>query len=389
MSGVVEGFNELDAVEKIKRTCDVVIKVTEVKQNAGSILQKEIGGNKLNRKAFTIMCSQYAIILRAGLSVGRTTHLLADKTTDKPLKKILLKVAEDVDAGRALSDSFADHGAAILPATFVETIRAGEASGTLDKSFDSMYRHYDKQTKMRSKIKNVLTYPTFVLLMAIVVVIVLMAVVVPSFTDIFASYGSELPLMTRMLIGMSEFCRAHGLKLVLALALGILIFKIYGNTEEGRLKLAKLGLKLPVLGNINQLNAASQFANTMATLLGSGLAMNRAISITASVLDNYYIGQEVGKVTGLMEEGRSVGASLRESGCMPDILVDMVAVGETTGEMEQTLSTIAGYYDTELDMAITSALNKLEPAVLVFMAAVAGFIVIAVYVAMFEMYAIM
>ena len=147
---MVEGFNELDAVEKIKRTCDVVIKVAEVKQNAGSILQKEIGGNKLNRKAFTIMCSQYAIILRAGLSVGRTTHLLADKTTDKPLKKILLKVAEDVDAGRALSDSFADHGAAILPATFVETIRAGEASGTLDKSFESMYRHYDKQTKIKA-----------------------------------------------------------------------------------------------------------------------------------------------------------------------------------------------------------------------------------------------
>ena len=386
---MVEGFNELDAVEKIKRTCDVVIKVTEVKQNAGSILQKEIGGNKLNRKAFTIMCSQYAIILRAGLSVGRTTHLLADKTTDKPLKKILLKVAEDVDAGRALSDSFADHGGAILPATFVETIRAGEASGTLDKSFDSMYRHYDKQTKMRNKIKNVLTYPTFVLLMAIVVVIVLMAVVVPSFTNIFASYGSELPLMTRMLIGMSEFCRDHGLKMVLALALGILVFKLYGNTEEGRLKFAKLGLKLPILGNINQLNAASQFANTMATLLGSGLAMNRAIGITANVLDNYYIGQEVGKITSFMEEGRSVAAGLRESGCMPDILVDMVAVGETTGEMEQTLSTIAGYYDTELDMAITSALNKLEPAVLVFMAAVAGFIVIAVYVAMFEMYAIM
>ena len=144
-----------------------------------------------------------------------------------------------------------------------------------------------------------------------------------------------------------------------------------------------------MLGNIAQLNAASQFANTMTTMLASGLSMTKAISITAGVLDNYYVGNEIGRLTGRLEEGQTLGASMRDSGCMPDILVDMVAVGEETGEMEKTLDTIALYYDAELDMAIAAALAKLEPTVLIFLAVVAGFIVIAIYMSIFQMYAIM
>lgn len=242
---------------------------------------------------------------------------------------------------------------------------------------------------MRGKVKSALSYPIFVIVIAIVVVIVLMVKVVPTFTSIFESYGAELPLMTRMLIAMSGFFRKYTIYLAIVAALGFIGFKLYGNTEEGRLKLAKLGLKIPVMGNINQLNAASQFANTMTTMLSAGLPLTKAISITANVLDNYYIGQEIGKVSGRLAEGHGLGASMREAGCMPDILNDMVAVGEETGELEDTLSTIAAYYDAELEMAMTNALNKLEPTVLVFIAGVAGFIVIAIYMAMFEMYGVM
>ncbi|MGN0466950.1 MAG: type II secretion system F family protein [Lachnospiraceae bacterium] len=389
VSGVVEGFNELDAVDRIKQTCDIVLKMTQVKERKEGLLSMEIGGSKLNSKAFTVMCSQFAIILRAGVPIARTVHLIAAKTTDKPLKKMLLKVAEDVEAGRTIASSFAEHGSKLLPTTFVETIRAGEESGNVDKSFDTMYRHYDKQTKMKGKVKSALAYPIFVLFIAVVVVIVLMVAVVPTFTSIFESYGSELPLITRILIAISNFFRKYTLWMALAGIILFLIYKIYGNTENGRLNFAQISLKIPVLGNISQLNAASQFANTMTTMLGAGLPMTRAISITAKVLDNYYISHEIGKLTGRLEEGRSLGDSMRESGCMPDILVDMVAVGEETGEMEATLDTIALYYDAELEMAINSALAKLEPTVLVVLAGVAGFIVIAIYAAMFEMYALM
>ena len=385
----MEGFDELDAVDHIKQTCSIVLKLKEIDPGKPGLLNMEIGGSKLNSKAFTVMCSQFSIILRAGIPIARTVHLIADKTTDKPLKKMLMKIAKDVEAGRSLAASFAEHGGKLLPTTFIETIRAGEESGNLDRSFDTMYRHYDKQTKMRGKVRGALSYPIFVLIIAVAVVVVLMVKVVPTFTSIFESYGSELPAITRLLIGISNFFRKYTIWMAAFFALLFIVYKLYGNTEKGRLNLARIQLRLPVLGNIAQLNAASQFANTMTTMLASGLSMTKAISITAGVMDNYYTGTEVGKLTGRLEEGYALGASMRDSGCMPDILVDMVAVGEETGEMEKTLDTIALYYDAELEMAIAAALAKLEPTILIFLALVAGFIVIAIYMSIFQMYAIM
>lgn len=386
VTGVLEAYNKFDAVDRIKQSHSVVLKLTEVDPDKQSILTMDFGGNKLNNKAFTVMCSQFAIILKAGIPLSRTVHLIADKTTDKPLKKMLLQVAEDVEAGRSLSASFGERGEKLLPPIFIETIRAGEESGSIDKAFDTMYHHYDKQTKVRGKIKGALAYPAFVFVIAIIVVIVLMVKVVPTFTSIFESYGAELPMMTQLLIGMSNFVRDNILIMLAVVAVAVIAYKIYANTEEGRMNVAKLALKIPIFGNINSLNAASQFANSMTTMLSAGLPLTKAVTITSKVLSNYYISTEVGKIVGRMEEGRALGASLKEANCMPDILVDMTAVGEETGELEETLDTIAGYYDTELDVAVTSAVNKLEPAILVGLAVFAGFIVISIYMAMFEMY---
>lgn len=390
VSGVVDGFNELDAIDRIKQNYDVVLRLTEVQEKGGEgLLNMEIGGQKLNTKAFTVMCSQFAIILRAGIPVGRTVHLIADKTTDKTLKRILKEVAEDVEAGRSLSASFAERGGQVLPQTFIETLHAGEESGNIDRSFETMYQHFDKQTKMAAKVRGALAYPAFVLVIAVVVVAVLMIKVVPTFIAIFDSYGAELPLITRMLIGISNFFAKYYLVMIAIIAVLVIAYKLISNTEEGRLKIAKIMLKLPLIGNINQLNAASQFANTMATMLGAGLPLTRAISITSKVLDNYHISQEIGKLTGKLEEGHNLGTSLREAEVMPDILVDMVSVGEETGEMEETLHTVAGYYDAELETAINAAMAKLEPALLIGLGVVAGFIVFAVYIAMFSMYGAM
>lgn len=389
VSGVMEGYSEFDAVNRIKQNCDVILKITEVKEKSPGLLNMEIGSPKLNPKAFTVMCSQFSIILRSGIPIARCTHLVADKTTDKPLKKLLQQVAGDVEAGRSLAASFAERGEKLLPQTFIETIRAGEASGSIDKAFETMYQHYDKTGKMKGKVRSALAYPIFVLAVAVIVVMVLMVVVVPKFLAIFDSYGAQLPLPTRILIAIATFFQRYWMLLLGVIAALVIGVKVYGSNEAGRLNLAKLQLRLPVLGNINLLNAASQFANSMTTLLSAGLPIPRAISITAKVLDNYYISQEVGKLSGKLEEGHDLGSSMRESGCLPDILTDMVAVGEETGEMEQTLGTIAGYYDTELEMAMDSALKKLEPALLIGLAAIAGFIVISIYMAMFAMYGAM
>ena len=362
--------------------------MTEVRNREG-LLSRDIGGSRINMKAFTVMCSQFAIILQAGIPIARTVHLIADKTTDKVLKRILTQVADDVEAGRSISASFEERGGKLLPPTFVDTIRAGEETGSIDTAFGTMHRHLDKQTRMGARVRGALAYPVFVLFIAVIVVIVIMVKVVPTFTAIFESYDAELPGITKALIAISHFFSRWWMVL---LGIGIVIYiayKLYGNTEDGRLNLARTARKLPVLGNINELNSASQFANSMATMLSAGLPLTRAISITAKVIDNYFVSQEIGKLSGRLEEGHGLGVSLRESACMPDILTDMVAVGEETGELQATMETIASYYDNELEQAINAAIAKLEPTLLVFMAVVAGFIVIAVYMAMFSMYSVM
>ncbi len=390
ISGVIEGFNEMDAAAKLKELYPIVTQLTRMDEKSGSsFLNMEIGGNKIDDKAFTLMCSQFAVILRAGVPIARTVHLIAEKMTDKPLKKILLQVADDVESGRSISASFAERGRKQLPVTFLETIHAGEEAGNLDSAFESISEHYNKQIKMKGKVRGALIYPAFVLVVAIVVVIVLMVKVVPTFTAIFDDYDAELPFVTQLLIGMSDFFRKNILYMALAAIVLFIAFKLYNNTENGRMKVAKFAMKMPVLGNINVLNAASQFANTMTMMIDAGLPITKSVGITARVLDNYYVSTEVGKITGRLEEGHTLGFSLREAGCLPEILVDMTAVGEESGELSRTLAMTANYYDAELEQATADALAKLEPTILVFLAGFAGFIVIAIYMAMFGMYAAM
>ncbi len=388
VNGVLEAFNEMDAIDRIKQRHPVIVKLTPVKEEGEGLLNMQIG-KKLNNKAFIVMCSQFAIILGAGIPIGRTVHLIADKTTDKPLHKMLVHVAEDVEAGRSISQSFAERGSDILPQTFVETIAAGEQSGNLSKAFQTVHEHFDKQAKMAAKVRGAMAYPLFVLFIAVVVVIVLMVKVVPTFMEIFDSLDSQLPGITLALIAISNFFSRYWMLLLAIFAAGVIFYKVYGNTETGRMNFAKWSLKVPVLGNIQELNAASEFANTFATMLASGLPMVRAITITAKTMTNYFMSTETGKLAVKLEEGHALGQSMRDANYMPDILVDMVAVGEETGEMEDTLKTIALYYDAELDMAIASALAKLEPTLLIGLAGIAGFIVAAIYMAMFSMYAAM
>ncbi len=392
VDGMIEAIDELEATAKLRNQYRAVLSLKEVhtvSPQLSAVLSMDIGGGRLDAKAFTLMCNQFATILAAGIPIARAVRLIADKTGSRTIKKLLQKVGEDVEAGRTLSASFEEHGAGILPPTFVETLRAGEEAGDMSGAFDSVYRHFDKQTKMNDKVRSAMMYPMFVLVIAVVVVIVLMVKVVPAFTMIFEDMGGQLPLMTRMLIGISGFVRATFVYfLVLAVILG-LAFALFKRTDAGRMFAARLQLALPVLGNIAELNAASLFANTMATMIGSGLPMTKAVSVTAQVMPNELFRTRMESMVGRIEEGRTVVESMRETGVMPDILTDMVGVGEETGEMKATLETVARYYDTELELAVTRAVAMLEPALLCFIAVVAGFIVIAIYLSMFGMYNMM
>ena len=183
-----------------------------------------------------------------------------------------------------------------------------------------------------------------------------------------------------------NFFRHNIILMIVVVAALIVAYKFYGNTEAGRLNLAKLQLKLPVLGNIAELTGASEFANSMAALMNAGLPIPRALTITARTLSNYYLSTECGKLSGKLEAGNTLGRSMAEQGIMPDILVDMVGVGEDTGELGHTLETVALFYDNELEEATKAAIAKLEPAMLIFIAIFAGYIVIAIYTGMFSVY---
>ena len=360
IQGMIEAVDQLEATARIRQQYNVVLSIEEIKGRGIAMpgfLNMDIGGPRLDSKAFTLMCSQFSSILSAGIPIARAVKLIGDKTTDKYLKKMLQKVAEDVEAGRTISASFAEHGKDILPPTFCETIKAGEEAGDLAGSFESFYRHFDKQTKMGAKVRSAMMYPMFVIFIAIVVVIVLMVKVVPTFTAIFEEQGSSLPLLTRILIGISNFFSKNIIAIVLVLAILIVAFFLYKRNPKGAMNLAKLELKLPVLGNIAELNAASLFANTLATMIGSGLPMTKAVSITGQVMSNEVFKEKVQGMVGRIEEGKTVVQSMRETEVMPDILTDMVGVGEETGEMKQTLDVVAQYYDNELEQAIT-CLNR-------------------------------
>ncbi len=198
-----------------------------------------------------------------------------------------------------------------------------------------------------------------------------------------------MPALTKALIAVSNFFQNYIIHLVVGITVIVLAFKIYSGTDSGKMKIAEMTRGLPLAGNVSILTSATQFTNSMSTMLGAGLPMVRALNITARTISNAFVSKKITEMAQRVEEGRPVGATLKETATMPDILVDMVTVGEASGEMEDTLKTIGAYYDVELDSAISATMAKLEPAIMVGLAAVVGFIVIAIYGAMFDIYGAM
>ena len=385
VSGVVEAFDEFEALEKARQQCRTVDSLSQVRQMP-SFLKVELGSGAFKPKDIAIMCSQFSVVIGAGMSSAKCVRLVAEQTANKNLAAVLREVAADVEGGHSLAESFQSKGGDKLPLVLYETVRAGEQAGTLEESFKTLHTYFDKRNKTKAKLAQALTYPLFVIVLAVVVVAVMMVAVIPTFKSILEGYGAEMPLMTQILINVSDFFSAHWVFMVAVIALTIIAFRMWLKRDSSRLAWEKLKLKMPVLGPIWCMSNAAQYANTMSTLLGSGLHMTKAVEVTARVLDNYYLGQEVGKMTVKLQEGRSLGECMAGVPFMPQALTEMATVGEATGSIEETLGTMGVFYDEETDRASQRALSKLEPAILVFIAAFAGYVVIALYLAMFSIY---
>lgn len=387
VQGVVEAFDEIEAMERARELAYIVQDISPVRGSSGA-LSKDIGKPRVKPKNLAILCSQFAIILQAGLSASRAVALVADQTTDKYLKRVLTDVSSDVDAGHSLADSLENKGEH-LPRVFIETIRAGEESGHLSESFTRLHDYYDKRAKVASKVAGALTYPIFVLVIAVVVVAIMMVLVIPTMTSMLSSLGTDMPAITQLLIDVSAWFSNNILWVILVIILLVVGIQLARRTESGKLFFANLQMRIPVTGKIVIFSAAAQFANTMATLIAAGLPTARAIQITGRVMSNYVFSQEVARLEAGLLEGKSLGEVMPSVQKFPRTLVEMTTVGEQTGELEETLGTIGEFYDSETQRVTDRALSLMEPIMLVMMAVFAGFIVIALYVPMFSMYASM
>ncbi len=386
ISGVVNAYDRFQAVNQIKEDGSVVLSVEQVVSlpNTGLDL---LENQRISDKQLSLVCSQFAIILRTGRPVVRAVALIHEQTRDRRIKTLLKDVAEDVAAGYGLAASLENKGKKLLPTTFIETVRAGEESGTLPESFEKLKVYYSRSAQVKSKAASAMMYPLFLIALAAVVIAIVMGFAMPTFVSVFESFDMELPGLTLAIIAMSKFFSKWWWVIAMLILAAVIGLRLYINSEKGALNTSKLMLKLPALGRVNSMKAASQFANTMSTLLNAGIPLIRSVEIVARVLDNRYIGRQLGAIVPYLEEGRSLGEQLRAGKLFPAMLCEMTAMGEDTGSLESTLDTVGTYYDMETETASNRALSMLQPAITVVMGIFIGILVLGLYLPMFNIYA--
>ena len=389
INGIINAPDEFSAVKKVRETAPVILEIVPVKSDSekSGLLNLEIGGKpKVKADSLAMMCSQFSIMLKSGIHIARCIELVANQTENKRLKKILKNIADDVSEGGGVASSFERDGEGIFPMTFIETVRAGELAGTLERSFAKLEDYFTKSYSNSEKIKSAMSYPIFVVVVAIIVVIIIMVRVVPTLTAVFDSMGGELPAITQALVNTSNFFARWWLVMLIVILAIVVGSRLYFGTDKGRLVKGRLLLKLPIIGNLNILSGSAQFASTMSVMLLSGLTVNRATEVTSRVMTNAIMQDDVAAMTGRLEEGHPLGECIMKCDYFPENLRQMTAIGEESGELAETLSVVGDYYTNEADHATAAAVAKLEPAMMVFLAAFAGWIVIAIYMPMFTMY---
>lgn len=373
-----------EAIARIKADGMIVTKVEEVTKtgDVGAMLSDR----RIKDTPISLMCSQFAIVLKSGLPIVRAIRSVADQTDNRALATTLSNVADDVESGLGLADSFAKYGSK-LPPTFIESVRAGENSGDLEHVFERLADYYRKMAKTRSKVRSALIYPTFVLVVAVVVVAIIMVFAVPTFKTTFADMGVELPWPTLAMIAVSDFFVAYWWVLLAVVAAAVVAVKVLKRTNESfRLKWAQMGLKVPVFGKINFMNVSAQYAATMSTMLSAGVSVITAVDVTSRTLSNYAMSTALAGITRELKSGKTLASCLSQTQAFPEFVCQMTDMGEQTGTLEATLDVVADYYGNEVDARTDRALRLLEPIMIVVLAFIVLIILLAVYLPMFSLY---
>ena len=361
--------------------------VSIARASESSGLKKEISipgfKKKIKLKELAVMSRQMATMIGAGLSLLRSLNILAEQTENKALAKILGKVRDDVETGVSTSDAFARH-AEVFPPLMISMIRAGEAGGFLEGALDSIAVNFEKEVKLKGKIKSALTYPVIVLVMSLISVVAMLVFIVPVFQKMFTSLGGKLPLPTMMLVYMSQAMVWLGPLMIVI----FIVFSIWWpknkNTERVRRRLDPLKLKLPVFGILMKKIAVARFSRNFSDMIRAGVPILRALAIVGETSGNWVIQKSLEEVADSVRQGHSLSGPLSDHPVFPPMVTQMIAVGEDAGSLEVMLNKIADFYDQEVEAATEQLTAMIEPLMVAFLGVVIGGMVVALYLPIFN-----
>ncbi len=338
-------------------------------------------------KHVTQFTRQFATLQDAGLPVVRSLDILEGQFPPGALKSAIGSVREDVEGGASLSEAMSKHPR-VWDGLYISMIRAGEMAGVLDVVLTRLADFREKSERLRRKIIGTMIYPAIVICVAFVVVSIIMVFIVPKFVKMYESMGiGDLPWLTRFLKGTSELlATVPGMICLIGLPIALIVlWRVVGTTAQGRLLLDRIKLNLPVFGMIVRKSAVSRFCRTLGTLIGAGVPILDALTIIKGAAGNEVVALAVEKVHAAIREGDPMAEPLRHSPVFDDLVVNMIAVGEETGELEKMLVKIADNFDNEVDALVSDLMSVLEPMLIVFMGVTVGFIVVALFLPMTTM----
>ncbi len=359
------------------------IVVTGIRERGKEISLSKMG-RKVPAKTLAVFTRQFSVMIDAGLPLVQCLEILANQQEHKNFQKILLQVRQDVEAGSTLADAMRRHPKA-FDNLYVNMIAAGEAGGILDVILQRLSTYIEKAVKLRNQVRAALIYPIAVIVIAAIVVAVILLKVIPTFAALFTSLGAELPMPTRVVIFCSNFLARYWWAFVALIAAGVFAFRRYYATYKGRRVVDGTMLKAPIIGMILRKIAVARFCRTLATLTSSGVPILEALDITARTSGNAIVEDAIMGVRKSVEGGKTIVEPLRESGVFPNMVVQMIGVGEQTGALDAMLNKIAEFYEDEVDVAVAGLVKLLEPLMIFILGVVIGGIVIAMYLPMFTL----
>ncbi len=385
--GVLEATSEAQAMQQLKARGVMPDRLTQ--KGGGTGLQQEITIPGLERnpslKDLALLTRQLATMVNAGVSILRALSIVTAQTDNAVLRRTLGEISAKVEGGTALSSALEEFPR-IIPPIMVHLIRAGETGGFLDRSLLMVADNFESENKLRSKVKSALTYPVVVLIIALVAVAAMLIFIVPVFDAMFSDLGSELPAVTQLLVDMSNAMPIAG---PIILVVGVVFAIWWGrnkNTEAVRRVVDPLKLKVPVFGQLNTKIALTRFTRNFATMLGSGVPILQSLSIVGATSGNHVITSSLQGVMEGVRQGRPIAESLAEVDIFPEMLIQMVGIGEESGAIDTMLEKTADFYDDEVETMSSQLTAMLEPLMIVFMGGLLGFMILALYLPMFMVF---